>query len=322
LSEEAAQKRVARALERLRGVFAERGIVLPSAGLAGAISLQAVQAAPMGLAASVTAASVSAATTTTSALGLIKLMASTKIKLGLASLITAGVVTTIVVEHQTQAKLRSELAAVRSQSRDSASTADNQTAPASNDDELARLRGEHVELLRLRGEVGRLRQSAADLARLKTENDRLRARQPSRKTGDEPSEQDDEELRAFETISIARMNYAKGWGIAFMMFSQKNGGLMPENFEQAAKFYPEKWASVMSAFDPDKFEIAFRGSLKEIAQPARTIIAREKEPFPNLRQPGSARTYLFADGHTEIHSASDGNFEPWEKERLVAPPAP
>ena len=189
-----------------------------------------------------------------------------------------------------------------------------------NDGELAKLRSEHAELLRLRGEVGRLRQSAADLERLKTENERLRATQAAQKTEDEP--QEDEELGAFRTIAIARMNYAKGWGIAFTVFSQKNGGMMPETFDQAAKFYPEQWASVMSAFDQDKFEIVFRGSTKDIAQPARTIIAREKEPFANFRQPGSARTYLFADGHTEIHSASDGNFEVWERERLVGLPAP
>jgi prepilin-type processing-associated H-X9-DG protein len=76
----------------------------------------------------------------------------------------------------------------------------------------------------------------------------------------------------------------------------------------------------MSAFDQDKFE-SFSSSLKDIAQLTQTIIAREGAVC-NFRQPGSAKTYLFADGHTEIHSASDGNFEAWEKERLVAPPTP
>jgi RNA polymerase sigma factor (sigma-70 family) len=51
LSEEAAQKRTTRALERLRAAFRSRGIVLSAAALAGAISLQSVQSAPTGLAA-------------------------------------------------------------------------------------------------------------------------------------------------------------------------------------------------------------------------------------------------------------------------------
>jgi RNA polymerase sigma factor (sigma-70 family) len=50
LSEEAAQKRVTRALERLRGQLARRGLNVSGAVLAGAISTQAVQAAPAGLA--------------------------------------------------------------------------------------------------------------------------------------------------------------------------------------------------------------------------------------------------------------------------------
>jgi hypothetical protein len=50
LSEEAAQKRVTRALERLRGVLSKRGLTVSGAMLAGAISTQAVQAAPAALA--------------------------------------------------------------------------------------------------------------------------------------------------------------------------------------------------------------------------------------------------------------------------------
>ncbi len=50
LSEEAAQKRVTRALERLRGLLAKRGLTVSGAVLAGAISTQAVPAAPAGLA--------------------------------------------------------------------------------------------------------------------------------------------------------------------------------------------------------------------------------------------------------------------------------
>jgi prepilin-type processing-associated H-X9-DG protein len=34
---------------------------------------------------------------------------------------------------------------------------------------------------------------------------------------------------------------------------------------------------------------------------------------------GWNRTYGFADGHTEIHKAEDGNFGPWEEQRIQKP---
>jgi RNA polymerase sigma factor (sigma-70 family) len=57
LGEEAARKRVDRALEKLREHFARRGVTASSALLATAITENSVQAAPVGLVASVTSAS-------------------------------------------------------------------------------------------------------------------------------------------------------------------------------------------------------------------------------------------------------------------------
>jgi RNA polymerase sigma factor (sigma-70 family) len=93
VSEEAAKKRVARAVEKLRGFFQKRGILLPVAILAAAISANAVQAAPAGLA----PITVSAATGGTT-LALIKTMAMTKLKYSvLTALLVVGVATTVVV---------------------------------------------------------------------------------------------------------------------------------------------------------------------------------------------------------------------------------
>ena len=51
-------------------------------------------------------------------------MAATKLKLGLASLLTAGVATTLVLQHQTNDKLRNELAALRAQAAEAQPTSD------------------------------------------------------------------------------------------------------------------------------------------------------------------------------------------------------
>ena len=104
-SEDAAKKRIARALEKLRQYFAKRGVVSTTAAIAEKISAHSVQAAPVALAKSVTAVALAkgaAASTSTLTLikGALKIMAWTKVKT--AIVVTAGVLlaagTTTVVE--------------------------------------------------------------------------------------------------------------------------------------------------------------------------------------------------------------------------------
>lgn len=97
-SEDAAKKRVSRAVEKLRGFFNKRGVMLSSAALAAAISANAMQAAPAGLAAAVAATAVKGTVMTASTLtlvkGTLKLMAWTKLK------IAAGVCVAALVAYQ------------------------------------------------------------------------------------------------------------------------------------------------------------------------------------------------------------------------------
>ena len=62
-SEDAAQKRVSRAVEHLREFFAKRGVTIGAGGLAVVVSANAVQAAPVGLAVTISTAAVLAGTT-------------------------------------------------------------------------------------------------------------------------------------------------------------------------------------------------------------------------------------------------------------------
>jgi RNA polymerase sigma factor (sigma-70 family) len=59
---DAAQKRVTRAVEKLRAIFAKRGVPLTTATVAGAVSANAIQAAPAGLAVKISAEAVFAGT--------------------------------------------------------------------------------------------------------------------------------------------------------------------------------------------------------------------------------------------------------------------
>ncbi len=105
LNADATQKRVSRALEKLRKFFAKRGVVSTTAGIAGTISAHSVQAAPVALAKSITAvafAKGAAASTSTLTLikGALKIMAWTKAKTAIVSgvvvLLAAGTTTVTI----------------------------------------------------------------------------------------------------------------------------------------------------------------------------------------------------------------------------------
>jgi uncharacterized protein (TIGR03435 family) len=107
-SEDAAKKRVTRAVEKLRGWFTKRGVTLTATVLTAAISANSVQAAPLGLAATVTVTALKGAAFSGSTLtlikGALKIMAWTKMKtavaVGVGLLLAAGTATVTVKEIQ------------------------------------------------------------------------------------------------------------------------------------------------------------------------------------------------------------------------------
>ena len=120
-SEEAAQMRVSRALEKMRRLLAKRGVVLTAGGLGGLMTAHGVQAAPAGFAASVAATALHgtalAASTLSLVEGTMKFMAWTKVKFAVG----ATLATLIAYEYH-QNSIQAELVAsardnLRGQSR-------------------------------------------------------------------------------------------------------------------------------------------------------------------------------------------------------------
>ncbi len=107
ISDEAAQKRVNRAVDRLREHLAKRGLAAGAAGLAAVIAANAVQAAPAGLAASITAvataltAATFATAATTTASGTVTLIKMKIIAAILVAAVAAGTATHFVRQRQT-----------------------------------------------------------------------------------------------------------------------------------------------------------------------------------------------------------------------------
>jgi len=119
LSDDAAQKRVSRALEKLRAHFGQRGIKVSSALLVSALGAHAVQAAPAGLAASIMTAAL-AGTSGAVAAGLtltfIETLAMTKLKTAaVTAMAVAAVSIPLVLQHQANSRLRREISSLRQQ---------------------------------------------------------------------------------------------------------------------------------------------------------------------------------------------------------------
>ena len=63
----------------------------------------------------------------------------------------------------------------------------------------------------------------------------------------------------------------------------------------------------------NQFEIVFHGSIDALTNPGSVIVVRERQPW--LTPEGYwAKTYGYADGHTETHVPTDGNFERWDSQ--------
>ena len=116
-NEEAARKRVARALEKLRASLVRRGVTTTAAALSTVLAMNAVQGATAGLAATLTSASLaSAAAGTGTALGIMEVMAMTKLKAGIiGAIVVASVATPLVIQHQAAVRLREENQSLRQQ---------------------------------------------------------------------------------------------------------------------------------------------------------------------------------------------------------------
>jgi len=172
-SEDAARKRVSRAVERLREFFAKRGVTVGASGLVVVISTNAVQAAPVGLATTISTAAALAGTaiTPTATVVVAKAIAMNTLQKAIlaATLVVAG--GTGIYEARQAWQLREQVQTLRQQQapltdqiaqlRSDNEGLSNQLARANKSPSLSsdRLR----ELLRLRGEIGALRQRQREL---------------------------------------------------------------------------------------------------------------------------------------------------------------
>jgi len=174
ITEEAAQKRVTRAVERLRELFSRRKVTIGTGGLIVLISVNAVQSAPIGLAAAIaTTALTGTAASTATVLAATKTIAMTTLqKTIIGAALAAAIGTGIFAAHQ-NSQLRGQNQNLLQQQTDSAGQIQqlqNQLADLTN--RLADVLAENarlasgsnkMELLKLRGLIGVLHRQNGEL---------------------------------------------------------------------------------------------------------------------------------------------------------------
>jgi len=150
LQDNAARMRVDRALDKLRGLLARRGVTSTVSGLTAALALGAVTPAPETLAAVVVSTAVaSGAAAGATTLTLMKLMSVTKVSM-IGALVVAGIAVPAWQQTRLQ-RVRTENEQLRAQEAD---LGEQQTELASLRNEVERLRKVEAD----QAELGRLRQ--------------------------------------------------------------------------------------------------------------------------------------------------------------------
>ncbi len=163
VSEDAAQKRVSRALDRLREFLAGRGIRTTAAALSAVLVANAVQSAPAGFAASLTSGALAKAAAGSAAAPAAKLFTLSNAKAAVVILALAGGLVGVALLHfRSQRDLNQATASIGQLSREIAGLRADNERLASRTNELARLRGDAQDVLRLRGEVAQLRRDLAE----------------------------------------------------------------------------------------------------------------------------------------------------------------
>jgi RNA polymerase sigma factor (sigma-70 family) len=326
-SEDAAQKRVTRALDKLRRFLERRGVALSAAGLSALLGGHASAAVPAGLAASVSTGAVAAAGAGVGVVGtsiistLTGLMTTEKLTTATVStLLIAGLGTPLALQHRTNRNLEAENVVLRQQVElnQQGPAADGSVAGLAVDpDELDRLRRENVELHRLRGEVALLRNQKQEVERMAAETAEARRElnQMARQMAEAQSAQRTPEQQQEYQTGIDRLNFSKQWMLAIYLYADAQGGVVPTQLAEAVPYF-EAGDEPIQGLSTDDLEIVYAGRFDEISEPARTIVLREREPRP-APDGKWTRAYGFADGHSEIRSQTTPDFSVWEEERMV-----
>ncbi len=307
-TEAAAQRRISRALEKLRAQVGRHGVTTSAVGLTLALAVASAEAVPAGLAAVVSTASLAAAGAA-GTVGIAQTIMLMKTKLMLATIAVAAVATPITLQQRSLGHLREENRTLQqSASQVAGLKAENERLANLQVDagELARLRGEHTELIRLRGEVAGLRHQIAAAPRLAS------SAPPASASSAEPTPAVSPDQFKQQSIDIA--NAMKQMGLAARLFAVDHNDVLPTTFDQMKAELPPQFGGGVTL---DRFE--FMPQSRPIAETEpEVILFRERVPrqAPNGNW---VRHYALVDGSVQQAASATPDFSAWEAPHVAAP---
>jgi RNA polymerase sigma factor (sigma-70 family) len=316
ISEDAAQKRVSRALEKLRTILVRRGTAISVGTLASGLLAHSTVAAPTLVASTVTAAVLgsgalagAAGFAAPAALSL-SIMAKAKI-----ALVSTGIVAslgTAVLIHQTSiAPLQRENAALRAQQI--SPPADQPTQPiVTTAAESNKLSNEQfLELMRLRGQVTQLRSATNEAHQLAEENRRLRAaaNQPAAK-------QSPSQTLVGQYLAIDSWQYA-GLAQPDAAFQSSVWAMLKGDLNTVAASWTDRYLEQRLAQWKDKSDEEIKASLARDFWTVRGFEVNRVTPTSETES--IVEITLAAEGEPPLHRArmkkvgNDWRFDGWVK---------
>jgi RNA polymerase sigma factor (sigma-70 family) len=310
-TEDAARMRVNRALERLHAILKHHGITTAGATLAVFLTANAIHAAPVGLAATISLAvgSATAAVTTAAATSKIIIMTTIqKITVGTVLIAMLGI---SVFEAQQASTARADLETLRSTLPQVQELARRRNVA---DTELVALRLENTELKLSSNELGRIRAELRDLRQKAAEHPQPNTRIAE---AEQPPVDEAESARQIDELVAGKEIIIRTWLKAFFDYAKEHNGDCPPTFDDARKYLPSTASDISNT--GTQFELLYHGSLDEVKD-NDIIVFREKNLWQHIGGKWG-RFYGIANGSPQYCSSSDksfsGSFDQYENEHLA-----
>jgi len=325
IGEDAAQKRVSRALDRLRDIFTKRGVTLSATALATTLSGSAVQAAPAAVITTISTAALgaglTAAVNTTSTMTTLFNLKTAAAVIAAAAitgtstyLVKEREVDRVNTEQRTLNETHAKLAADQEQAR---------TTIQLRDDQIAMLKKDLADLPRLRGEVDRLNRGLAAMNKLQAENEKLRAEADQLRDRLQAASVDSAagtqaQKVAYESLKARSTNDLKMLALAVHIYTADHHGLVPSELDTAEirKVLEGSRPPMSSDFDPWDYELVCLGDdalAQDGSRDPNTILVRQRVPMtdPNGNR---VKIYALADGSVQtVKESTVGSFEQFER---------
>lgn len=312
-TDDAAQKRVARSLEKLRAGLVRRGISTSAAALGALLSANAIEPFPAAARAALSSLPVAAAGIhsihTGTFLNTLSIMTMSKVKLILGAGLAAGLAGYFIAERQSALELRrqnefltAQVARLKSANDDisgqSKLAGALQPLPDNQLRELARLR---AEVSKLRGQIGGLQEEIK--------------RTEAAKGPVDPKER---EAAQFTQRRKDMTETAMVLSAGTRQYLLEHGNALPQSWSQVRIYFPAG-TNFSNGVGWDEFEIVNVGIARY--DTPDNIQFRERAPRRNPNDGLWERVYGMADGQIKSMSfANQEDFDAWEQQHSISYP--